>query len=125
MKPRPCPLLERGRVTSGPLGSNASYGNNGAFIVKGPKLRRLQIIISNGLGWEHVSVSYPHNIKRAPTWEEMHWVKTLVWRDDECVMQLHPPQEHYVNSHPGCLHLWKPVAKEIPQPHWALVGMKG
>ncbi|NIQ88651.1 MAG: hypothetical protein GWN93_06050 [Deltaproteobacteria bacterium] len=124
MKPRPVPLLERGRVTSGPLGSDESYGNNGAFIVRGPKSRDLQIIISNGAGWEHASVAYRQTKAFTPTWEEMHWVKTLIWRDDECVMQLHPPQEHYVNCHPGCLHLWKPIAKEVPQPHWSLVGVR-
>ena len=122
MKPKPCPLLEKGRITSGPLGSTASYGNNGAFIVRGPKSRDLQIIISNGAGWEHASVSYRRNIARTPTWEEMHWVKTLVWRDDECVMQLHPPQEEYVNCHPGCLHLWKPMAGDIKRPPKFLVG---
>lgn len=64
-----------------------------------------------------MSVTYANNkLRRTPVWDEMHWVKTLVWQDDECVMQLHPPQSRYVNCHPYCLHLWKPTEGEIPQP---------
>ena len=117
MKPKPCTLLEKGRITGGPLGTASFHGNNGAFRVRGPLGRTLQLIISDGGGWEHVSVTYANNkLRRTPVWDEMHWVKTLVWQDDECVMQLHPPQSRYVNCHPYCLHLWKPTEGEIPQP---------
>jgi len=124
VKPRPCHLLERGRIITGPLASTAGHGNNGAFRVRGPKNKLFQIIVSNGAGWEHASVSYSGNIARTPTWDEMHWVKTLVWEDTECVMQLHPPQQDYVNCHPYTLHLWKPIAQEIPRPLSILVGPK-
>ena len=125
MKPKPCKILEDGRVKHGPLASDESYGNNGAFTVRGPKGRTLNIIISDGAGWEHASVSYyAKHIRRCPVWDEMHWVKTLVWRDDECVMQLHPPQADYVNCHPYTLHLWKPIGQEIPRPPSILVGLK-
>ena len=124
MKPKPCTRLEKGRIRKGPLASTVRMGNNGAFIVRGPKTRDLQIIISNGLGWEHASVSYARRIARTPTWEEMNWVKDLIWREDECVMQLHPPKEDYVNMHPYVLHLWKPIGREIPRPSPYLVGLK-
>lgn len=63
--------------------------------------------------WEHVSVSTE---VRCPTWDEMNQVKDMFFETYECVMQLHPPKKDYVNSHPNCLHLWRPVHMEIPQP---------
>lgn len=74
-------------------------------------------ILSSGVdehhGWEHVSVSLPH---RCPTWEEMVRIKNLFWREDEAVMQLHPPKSDYVNFHPYTLHLWRPLRADIPDP---------
>jgi hypothetical protein len=52
----------------------------------------------------------------------MCFVKDLFWDDEECVMQLHPPKSDYVNCHPNCLHLWKPVGQDIPRPPSELVG---
>lgn len=114
MRDRPCPLLEQGRVRTGPMASDVSYGNNGAFSVQSPTCR-LIVIASNGMGWEHVSVR-PAKEKRCPTWDEMHFVKTLFWRDDECVVQFHPPQSEYVNMHQHVLHLWKPLMRDMPMP---------
>lgn len=61
-----------------------------------PHQRRLNVIFSGDLGWEHVSVSTP---SRLPTWDEMSFVKSLFWDDEDCVMQLHPPKSTYVNDH--------------------------
>jgi hypothetical protein len=81
------------------------------------------VIISSGrdseYSWEHVSVS---GQKRTPNWQEMCFVKDLFWGDEECVMQLHPPKSQYVNLHPHCLHLWKPMRVHIPVPKSILVG---
>lgn len=63
------------------------------------------VVFSEGAGWDHVSVSHPG---RLPTWTEMCAVKELFFRDDEAVMQLHPPKTSYVNNHVYCLHLWRP-----------------
>jgi hypothetical protein len=73
----------------------------------------LLYIFSYGGGWEHVSVSTK---KRCPTWSEMCFVKDFFFNDDECVMQLYPAKDNYVNNHKNCLHIWKPVEKEIPIP---------
>jgi len=85
----------------------------------------LQVIASDGLGWEHVSVTVltPTRPKRCPTWEEMERVRELFWRDDETVMQLSVPRAEHVNTHPYCLHLWKPLDSEIPRPPSILVGI--
>lgn len=69
---------------------------------------RLKVIFSDGGGWDHVSVSLK---TRTPTWDEMCYVKDLFFDASECVMQLHPSKENYVNEHQFCLHLWRPQTK--------------
>ena len=105
--------LESGRIRQGEYASDPSYGLTGAFFIKGPQGAPLVIIASDGLGWEHVSVS---TRDRCPTWEEMCFVKDLFWSQDECVLQFHPPKTDYINHHPYCLHLWKRpgVNEELP-----------
>lgn len=88
--------------------------HNGAFLLKLPtSLLEFKIVASNGLGWEHVSVS---TAERIPKWAEMQQIKELFFEDHEAVMQLHPPKSDYVNIHPNCLHLWRPINQEIPLP---------
>ena len=108
---------EKYRVTSGPLASDASYGNNGMFL-----WRKFTIVASDQLGWQHVSVSLP---TRCPTWEEMCRIKGMFWDAEDCVMQLHPPKSKYVNNHNFCLHLWRPICVEIPLPPVEMVGVLG
>lgn len=50
----------------------------------------------------------------------------MFWDEDDCVVQFHPPRREYVNNHPNCLHLWRPVDgnMQIPMPHSLLVGIK-
>lgn len=71
--------------------------------------------------WDHVSVSLPN---RCPTWEEMCFIKELFFERDEPAMQLHPAKD-YVNNHPYCLHLWRPLDAEIPLPFAEMVGIPG
>jgi len=116
--------LEAGRIRVGEYASDTGklYG---AFKIIGPVGTEL-LIMSSGIdrdyGWEHVSVSTD---RRTPTWGEMSFVKDLFWREDECVMQLHPPRSEYVNFHSRCLHLWRPLRAEIPTPPSLLVGPMG
>jgi len=92
------------------------YGSNMGYFIVGD----LRVISSGSAegnpeaqGWEHVSVSLPD---RCPTWEEMAKVKDLFWREDETVIQLHPPKDKHVNRHPYCLHLWRNTNAEQPLP---------
>ena len=112
--------LEAGRVRSGELGSDASYGLAGCFILIGPIGAKLQIMSGgqDGTGWEHVSVSIDH---RTPNWREMCWVKDLFWNKDECVVQYHPPASKHINLHPNCLHLWRSVDAAFPMPPMIMV----
>ena len=104
--------LERWRVTSGVLASDASYGNNGHFYIPCGKVE-LSVRASDGSGWDHVSVSLPD---RTPTWDEMCFVKDIFWREDETVIQFHPRKDMYKNVHNFCLHMWKPSGSEIALP---------
>lgn len=103
----------------------AEYGTDyGFFEIPGPCAMTLRVIVSNaypdeGVMWEHASVSLK---TRCPNWKEMHFIKEIFWGDDEAVMQLHPPKKDYVNCHPYCLHLWRPVGQEIPLPPSIMVG---
>jgi hypothetical protein len=118
--------LERGRVRTGELATGPSDGGYGAFYVQGPCGEELKIISSEAgdpiaEGWEHVSVS---TRRRCPNWIEMCFVKDLFWNESECVIQFHPPRSEYVNNHPNCLHLWRPVDNHVRLPPSILVGVK-
>lgn len=104
---------EKHRITTGPWGTNALAGCNGAFQFKKDGIV-IRCIVSDGAGWEHVSVSL--NVKRTPDWEEMCFVKEQFWDDHECVVQFHPPKSQYVNIHQYCLHLWRPKEFNIQTP---------
>lgn len=121
MKPQTTVYIEAARVRKGRLGSDETNGFNGLFIFASPmdSAMALRVICSDGLGWEHVSVS---TVRRTPTWEEMCWIKDVFWDAEECVTQFHPPKSKYVNCHKFCLHLWKPTGIDIPTPPEWMVG---
>ena len=123
MKTQPEPNVEAFRIRGGPLASDESYGNNGAFRILGPGSVLLLAIVSDGVGWEHVSVR-PLKKNRTPTWEEMCFVKDLFWYGEEVVIQYHPAESQYVNNHPHVLHMWRPTDGKIPTPPSILVGIK-
>lgn len=99
-------------------------GNNGTFFVprEGKSGRFFICRASDGMDWEHVSISIPTE-NRCPTWEEMCYIKSLFWDDETPVMQLHAPRSEWVNMHPYCLHLWHPKKAEIPRPDPLMVGV--
>ena len=100
-------------------------GNNGAFRLYNKETgRTLNIVASDGGGWEHVSVSVSGRPQHTPSWPDMCLVKDTFWDEEDAVMQLHPPRSQYVNNHPGCLHLWRPTEAAIPLPLALLVGDK-
>lgn len=98
-----------------------TYYKNGKIKVNNSIDKTLHFIFSNGCGFEHLSVSTPI---KTPTWEQMCKMKEIFWEDDEVCMQLHPKKEEYVNNHNNCLHIWKPIEKEIPTPPSIMVGIR-
>lgn len=111
---------EKYRVKIGALGSTAAYGNKGCFLIATAK-GTIIVIAYDGAGWEHVSVSLA---TRCPTWDEMCLVKDMFWDDTDCAVQYHPPKSEYVNFHPFCLHIWRPIGIIIPTPPSIMVGPK-
>ena len=105
--------IRRGHMASTP-------GGNGAFMVRLPNGSTCAVIASTGEGWEHVSVSLQH---RVPIWDEMCSIKRLFWEPEDCVVQYHPPKSQYVNCHPNCLHLWRPLDAPLPTPPTWMVGL--
>lgn len=78
-------------------------------------------VFSWGGGWEHLSISTP---SRTPSWDEMCKFKDMFFEENECCVQYHPAKEDYVNQHPHCLHIWKPLECELPKPPSIYVGIK-
>lgn len=122
MKTKPSERLELGRVRDGEYASGTGE-LHGAFITKGisGELKILSSGVDHEYGWEHVSVSMRDKI---PSWSDMRFVKALFWDPEECVVQYHPPASAYVDCHPYCLHLWRPVDGQMPLPPSHLVGPK-
>ncbi len=110
--------IRNSHLTSTYLGTTDADGNNGAFSVPmGPQGVFANCIISDGEGWEHLSVHIPDQGKaRTPTWDEMCKLKDLFWKKDEWVVQYHPAESKYVNIHPHVLHLWRPREAFLPTP---------
>lgn len=116
------------RIRKGIMGSDDSYENNGCFNIPHYRIKNYSFYtqVSDGDGWEHVSVSVGENGKkqqRCPTWEEMCWIKDQFWDKDDCIIQYHPVVSEYVNMHPFVLHLWKPINQIIPTPDKIMVGI--
>ena len=115
------------RLRRGKFASSPAQGNNGWFIIPHPNEKHVFIncCASDGLGWEHVSITLSRkddDLQRNPTWEEMCLVKSLFWGQEDTVLQFHPAESAYVNFHPYCLHLWRPIGCTIPEPSPLLVG---
>ena len=113
---------EKYRISPAGFESDSTDGNNGVFMVKSMKLKRpLRCIISDGGGWEHVSVSLPD---RCPTWEEMCFIKSVFWDAEDVCIQYHPREADYVNVHSFCLHIWRPTFCSLPVPDPIMIGPK-
>ena len=98
-------------------------GNNGFFKVPHPSKAYIYYVqASDGLGWEHLSVSLSN--RKMPTWDDMCFIKGLFWDDEDCVIQYHPPKSEYVNIVHNCLHLWRPLNEKMPIPPSIMVGPK-
>lgn len=113
-----------------PMSSTKEDGNNGVFLIPHQKIRdyKYRIIVSDSLGWEHVSVRLikgNKDVKRCPTWEDMCKIKDYFWDKTDRVVQFHPPESEYVNNVEYCLHLWRPTDATIPHPPPLLVGIQG
>ena len=109
MRNHPNLKAEKWRAFDHPASAACAGTNAGSFRIPLPHAAILFVVVSDGGGWDHVSV---HVSGRCPTWQEMCYVKDLFFKDNEVVMQLHPAKSEYVNCHPFTLHMWRPQTKE-------------
>lgn len=94
--------------------------NEGVFLVPlPPDGEPARVIASNGMGWDHVSVSLPN---RCPTWAELEHVKRLFFRESEVAVQFHVPPKDHISVHPYCLHLWRCQYAPLHLPPPEMVG---
>ena len=84
-------------------------------------LKVYSIIMSWGGGWEHFSIN-PYRRNQTPSWDLMCRMKELFFKDDEACVEYHPRKQDYVNNMPHCLHIWRPLEKELPVPPPIYVG---
>lgn len=119
MRPEPNLRIEVYRATHPTLGRSPDGSRWGYFRISFKGGQVAHVIASDGMGWEHVSVSFED---RCPTWEEMCCIKELWWEDEETVVQYHPAAYSYVRVHPFALHLWKRSGEEFALPPRDLVG---
>ena len=82
------------RIRGGEIASTDENGNNGACIIPFESFT-LQVIASDGEGWEHVSVSLRN---RTPNWREMCFIKNLFWDEEDVVIQ-YPPAKSEICQH--------------------------
>jgi len=110
-------FLNSHRIRTGAYASDDSFGFCGAFnfALEG-EARRILCIASDGMGWQHVSVSFGASNRKCPSWEIMCRVKDLFWEPTDWVCQFHPAASEYRNLHEGCLHLWRPTSEKLPTP---------
>ena len=83
----------------------------------------MTFVASWDCGWDHVSVA-PLKSNKMPTWDQMCKVKEIFFRDDEAVIQIHPPKDQYVNNKSNCLHLWRSNDKKMLLPPSFMVGLR-
>jgi hypothetical protein len=113
-------IISRLRLAGGRVMQLGMDDQEGAFVLPF-RGRSLRIIASHGMDWDHVSVSLEN---RCPNWEEMCFIKSVFFDDEETVMELHVPRSKWINNHPYCLHLWRPQREAIPLPPDIMVGIK-
>lgn len=101
-----------------PLFGEVDAGN-GFFMIPGICCT-LRVIASDGMEWDHVSVSTDR--KRCPNWPEMKKIKEMFYKDEEPAYQIFPPKDEYINCHPYTLHWWRPQNGEILVPPNFMVG---
>ena len=97
--------------------------NNAVMVIPYPNQNApatvLRVIAASGGGWDHVSVSLPD---RCPTWNEMDFIKRLLFHPHEVCVQYHVAVDDHINLHPYTLHIWRKHGRaKIPLPPKTMV----
>lgn len=106
-------LVERGRRPAHTRFGSRPGDPYGLFDIHQASRLTLRVLVGDGMGWDHISVS---TIERIPTWKEMCLIKELFFEDECCVIQYHPPKSKYINIHNYVLHMWHKQGVEYELP---------
>ena len=99
------------------IGETEFFFNTYSGWINLPDVGMASVVVgANEDGMEHVSVA-PVNKHKLPTWNDMCYVKNIFWDDEEEAYQIMPKKSEYVNIKGNCLHLWKPIGKELRDLH--------
>lgn len=77
------------------------------------------IVIREGLGWYHVSLS---RRDRLPAYREMSLVKKHWIGDNRWAIHVFPEAHNHVNIHETCLHLWHCLEPGFKLPDFRIEG---
>ena len=110
----------RWRVRKGQFASSDSDGFNGHFLVHLEGELWL-VIVSDQLGWKHLSVTNAQKKTVMADWTVMCRLKDAFFSDDDWVVQFHPAKNDHINDHPYCLHLWQSLDEPMPHPPFVFV----
>lgn len=82
------------------------YHYNGLNVIVSAEIK------SDGLEWLHVSFS---RTSRIPDYKDIQMVKRDFIGNDKKAIMVFPDEDHYVNNHPYCLHLWYSADNPLPE----------
>ena len=79
---------------------------------------------TKAFGWEHLAITPQPQRNKVPEWDVMCKVKDIFWDEEECCVEYHPRKSQYINNNEVCLHIWKPLNIELPEPPTILLGFQ-
>lgn len=110
------PKLTMGRVRVSRR-ENRDDERNATYIVIEPKNgRQLTVIISDTNGWDRCQISVYGSKKWEVTSVEVSYVRDLVFKEDDVVVEYHMKPEGYINVGDCTRNLWRNQREEISQP---------
>lgn len=112
-------VFEQFRIRKGPAASEPE-SKVGTFVLptRWGTLLECHLHAPPGAPWERVGVltKKKRGGYREPSWDEMKLVKAVFFRDDETVLQFHPPEDEKLKLPYPILFLWRPTKVEAPRP---------
>lgn len=118
-------------INNGKLQINTKYNDgNGVIQIRAyyhdpVTQKRYWCKFTRAEGWEHVTVSPQPQRGKTPEWDVMCKIKDIFWDEEECCIEFHPRKSQYINNNETCLHIWKPIGIDLPEPNTLLLGFQG
>jgi len=85
----------------------------GLFFIPSGSESPLRVLLSDGCGWDHVSIMHPD---RPPTNQEVAAVRVMFWEREEIVVEYHDPLVFIPETPVTIRHLWCPQGCQLLRP---------